>query len=394
MLGRTIKTTNITVPRTDPTRKDWWVCRCPCGGKFIAQGWNVSHARNRDCRSDEHITLPGRWRRTLEGYISLRSRSLNANRMWVLRGQQGRRATAPCPVLNTDTSEDQPLMIERGPGMMNPYSPSSSLNNKGILLAKPTPSGLRPPSRSQSMGKERPLGGEGIMPKQEYTSWFDGACGPVNPGGTATYGIMIKDQDGTILVWEHGLVGEGSAMSNNVAEYAGVLQILKYLSYRPPGRITIHGDSNLVISQLNGKWRMRKGLYLSTAKEAKALLAQLQSRGWEINLCWIPRALNKECDALSKQAFYSAGKPTSTQQKVCKQRDPRDKSMLGRTVKTTGITVLRAAPKGGDWWVCKCPCGREFVAHGWNVRHGRARNCGSDEHKARPRELQVLASAM
>ena len=32
------------------------------------------------------------------------------------------------------------------------------------------------------------------MEDNEYNAWFDGACGPVNPGGTATYGIMVKDQ--------------------------------------------------------------------------------------------------------------------------------------------------------------------------------------------------------
>src|ERR1019366_2134758 len=189
----------------------------------------------------------------------------------------------------------------------------------------------------------------------EYTAWFDGACGPVNPGGTATYGVMIKDHDGTILVWEHGLVGKGSGMSNNVAEYAGVLCVLKYLRSLPPARAIIRGDSNLVINQLNGKWRIRKGLYLSTAKEAKALLAHLHNCGWEINLCWIPRAQNEECDALSKQAC-PPDKPHSTHRKVAKRRDPSDNPMLGRTIKTTGITVLRADPsKGKGWWVCKCP---------------------------------------
>ena len=75
--------------------------------------------------------------------------------------------------------------------------------------------------------------------------------------------------------------------------------------------------------------------------------------------------------------------------------DPRDALMLGRTIKTTGITVLRKdSSKGSDWWVCRCSCGREFVAHGWNVRHGRTRNCGSDEHKVQPREHQVLVFAM
>ena len=66
--------------------------------------------------------------------------------------------------------------------------------------------------------------------------------------------------------------------------------------------------------------------------------------------------------------------------------DPRDALMIGRTIKTTGITVLRADPsKGKDWWVCRCPCGREFVAHGWDVRHGHTRNCG--EHGEQPRDV-------
>jgi len=137
--------------------------------------------------------------------------------------------------------------------------------------------------------------------KQSYLAWFDGACEPFNPGGTASFGVVIKDKAGTVLWKQHGMVGKGSAMSNNVAEYAGVLHILKYLASRPPGRVTIHGDSNLVINQLNGKWRVRKGLYLSIAIETKELLVYLRGLGWQINFCWIPREQNEECDALSKK---------------------------------------------------------------------------------------------
>jgi ribonuclease HI len=142
----------------------------------------------------------------------------------------------------------------------------------------------------------------------EYLAWFDGACEPVNPGGTASFGVVVKDDDGIVLLKEHGLVGNGKAMSNNVAEYAGVLRILKYLSSRPPGRVTIHGDSNLVTNQLSGKWRVRKGLYLSIAIETKELLAYLRGLGWQINFRWIPREQNEECDALSKK---TADKPGS-----------------------------------------------------------------------------------
>jgi ribonuclease HI len=107
----------------------------------------------------------------------------------------------------------------------------------------------------------------------DYVAWFDGACEPVNPGGTASFGVVIKDEYGSVLLKESGFAGKGKAMSNNVAEYAGVLHILKYLASRPPGRIAIHGDANLVINQLNGRWRIRKGLYLSIATETKELLA-------------------------------------------------------------------------------------------------------------------------
>jgi hypothetical protein len=65
---------------------------------------------------------------------------------------------------------------------------------------------------------------------------------------------------------------------------------------------------------------------------------------------------------------------------------PRDASMIGRAIKTTRITVLRAEPsKGKDWWVCRCPCRREFVAHGWGVRHGRIGDCG--QHGDQPRHV-------
>ena len=199
----------------------------------------------------------------------------------------------------------------------------------------------------------------------EYLAWSDGGCGPVNPGGTATFGVVVRDGNSTVLLKEYGFVGNGSTMSNNVAEYAGVLQVLKYLAPRPPGRVTIHGDSNLVINQLNGRWRIRKGLYRSIAMEAKELLAYLKGLGWQLSFCWIPRVQNRECDALSKKDCHTAGKPSPTQRKVRKGKDPRDSSMIGRTIKTTGITVVRAEPAGGsDWWVCRCWCGREFVAHG------------------------------
>jgi len=90
-------------------------------------------------------------------------------------------------------------------------------------------------------------------------------------------------------------------MSNNVAEYAGARRILKYMSTRPPGRITIQGDSNLLINQLSGRWGIKKGPYLPIATATKRLLADLRGLGWQIDFCWILREQSGECDSLSKR---------------------------------------------------------------------------------------------
>jgi ribonuclease HI len=156
--------------------------------------------------------------------------------------------------------------------------------------------------------------------KDTYLAWFDGACKPVNPGGTASFGVVIKSGDGPVLLRDHGVVGSGKAMSNNVAEYAGAHRILEYLSTCPPEKAVIRGDAQLIVNQLEGKWRIKKGMYLPIAIETKELLAHLRGLGWQINLCWVPREQNEECDALSKKI----GKTPDSIQRFNDRQDCQD----------------------------------------------------------------------
>jgi ribonuclease HI/probable phosphoglycerate mutase len=141
----------------------------------------------------------------------------------------------------------------------------------------------------------------------DYLAWFDGSCGPVNPGGIAASGAIVKDKSGAVLLRESRLVGEGAAMSNNVAEYAGIIRVFQFLRSCSPGHAIVHGDSRLVINQLNDKWAVRKGLYYSTYFEARKLLSQLRALGWQIELLWIARTQNEECDSLSKGVLAKTG---------------------------------------------------------------------------------------
>jgi len=133
----------------------------------------------------------------------------------------------------------------------------------------------------------------------ETVSYFDGGCGPK---GQATYGAIVRNKEGKTLFQESVYVGCGPEMSCNVAEYAGVIAVLRFLLKNHISQGVIYGDSKLVVQQLNGKWKVRRGLYYKWAKEAQNLKQQLP----KVVLRWIPRERNREADYLAGQAKPSA----------------------------------------------------------------------------------------
>lgn len=136
--------------------------------------------------------------------------------------------------------------------------------------------------------------------------WFDGACGPESPGGHAGYGAIVR-RDGETLFAEAGYVGHGPTMTCNVAEYAGVIAVLRYLVSHNFLKATIYGDSDLVIKQLNRKWKAKRGLYLPYYRKAIELRLKLP----DVELKWIKRDFNEEADALSKEAITKGGRVTN-----------------------------------------------------------------------------------
>ena len=143
-----------------------------------------------------------------------------------------------------------------------------------------------------------------------YRTYFDGACQPVNPGGTASYGAVIFDDDRRI--WECSEIysppeGREHETTSNVAEYLGLLAVLNYfLERRMTGEtIVIHGDSNLVIQQCFGTWKIKKKgrLYEGMALEAREKLREFA----DITGRWIPREENSIADQLSKAELKKKG---------------------------------------------------------------------------------------
>lgn len=147
------------------------------------------------------------------------------------------------------------------------------------------------------------------MTKPDLEVYFDGSCGPGNPGGTAAFGVVVYDADRNVIHEESGRVGTGPQMSNNVGEYAGLIKAMMYVATEHPDkRVLFRGDSSLVIEQMNGRSRARKGLYIPYHKSAIEIAKPFIASGlWQFE--WIPRDMNSEADNLSQYQRYEPYAP-------------------------------------------------------------------------------------
>jgi ribonuclease HI len=137
---------------------------------------------------------------------------------------------------------------------------------------------------------------------------FDGLCEPRNPGGIATYGVVVSS--GKIHLMEDGGLALAEPWSeeasNNVAEYSALIKGLEWLKSQgySSHKIVIRGDSRLVINQLNGTFKVKAPRIVELYKRAKDLLDEFS----DVRMSWIDRSENKEADLLSRIAYSKCRK--------------------------------------------------------------------------------------
>ena len=148
--------------------------------------------------------------------------------------------------------------------------------------------------------------------QEEIEVYFDGLCQPYNPGGIACYAYIIQQYDDkeskkVTVHMDHGLATEpfSSQASNNVAEYTGLIKALEWLilndynSRNKRQKVVVRGDSQLVIYQMKGKYKVRKSRIVPLYQRAKDLISCFKNIEFE----WVPRDKNRDADTLSTQAY-------------------------------------------------------------------------------------------
>jgi len=129
---------------------------------------------------------------------------------------------------------------------------------------------------------------------------FDGLCYPKNPGGAAAYGYLVS-RDGKPIWRGFGGVGEGKGMTNNVAEYEALMAAAQWLvDEEIDEKILIKGDSELVIKQMKGQYKVTSATSKKYVPEIKRLL-----QGKDVSFEWVPREENEEADGLSRMGYES-----------------------------------------------------------------------------------------
>jgi ribonuclease HI len=158
--------------------------------------------------------------------------------------------------------------------------------------------------------------------------FFDGAVIPYNPGGHGGFGILIRNDQETIHT-DAVYIGRWESLSNNVAEYAGCIAVMRFLLREGISEARIYGDADLVIKQLNGEWKAKRGAYIPYYREAYALRARLPL----VEMKWIPREMNYYADDLSKLGAgkrvigFSLDNSVSTVTTVLKKRKGKRKNV-------------------------------------------------------------------
>ena len=118
-----------------------------------------------------------------------------------------------------------------------------------------------------------------------------------NPG-PAGYGVRIEQDDGSIVELKQAL---GTA-TNNIAEYNGLLAALRWAVDHDVSTLHVRSDSELLVKQMRGEYRVKNPGLLPLYEEARALVQRLGKVRFE----HVRREHNGEADRLANEAMDEA----------------------------------------------------------------------------------------
>ncbi len=115
-----------------------------------------------------------------------------------------------------------------------------------------------------------------------------------NPG-EAGFGVHVTAEDGSEVAALFGYLGRAT---NNQAEYQALLHGLRFALAHGAARVEVYSDSELLVRQIEGRYRVKNPGLQPLHREAQGLLARFE----RARVSHVPRERNREADALANRA--------------------------------------------------------------------------------------------
>jgi phosphoribosylglycinamide formyltransferase 1 len=173
------------------------------------------------------------------------------------------------------------------------------------------------------------------LPKEVIVFTDGGSRG--NPGPAAA-GFLLKSPDGAPLQAKAFYLGKAT---NNQAEYTALVKALTAAKELGVERVKVFSDSELLVRQLNGQYKVKSDQIRELYEQASALLAQF----WGSSIEYIPREKNKKADELVNKAL-DLKRDVELSLKVSSRKEPLRLGVLISGGGTTLMNILQEIKAG------------------------------------------------
>ena len=194
-------------------------------------------------------------------------------------------AAAPAAPATKDDDAGPPTSISLPASSANPFA--CFMN-----VVKPKPAAMNSDTSSSSSSSS-----SSSVDADSYTMSFDG-CSKGNPGRAGAGAVIYCNQ---VEIWADAKF-VGARETNNVAEYTGLIMGLHEARRRNISRLTVHGDSELIIKQMKKEYAVKspniKAYYDTAASIAKQFVY--------IHFKHVYREYNVRADELSNVGVAAA----------------------------------------------------------------------------------------
>ncbi len=119
-----------------------------------------------------------------------------------------------------------------------------------------------------------------------------------NPGESGI-GIIIRNEKGEVVL---KLAASIVLATNNLAEYTALLTLLKRVKGIDCQRLVVHSDSELMVRQMNGEYRIKNPEISKYYSEIQRIL---RTSPFAFEIRHIPREANHEADQLANEGIES-----------------------------------------------------------------------------------------